>query len=92
MVFFAILSLTRFHLFIFAFISIALRDQPKKTVVQFMSENVLPVLLSKTFMVSCLILVFKPFWVYFCVWCEAVYNIFLMLMGCGLFEEVENND
>ena len=55
MVFFAVLSLTRFHLFTFAFISIALRDRPKKTVVQFMSENVLPVLSSGCFMVSCLV-------------------------------------
>ena len=35
-----LVSLIRFHLFIFAFISIALRDWPKKTLVWFMSENV----------------------------------------------------
>ena len=68
--FLAVLSLTGFHLFIFAFISIALGDQPKKRVVQFMSEEVSPVFSSKTFMVPCPTFVFKPFGVYFCVWCE----------------------
>ena len=48
-------SLVRSHLFPFAFISIALGDRPKKTLVQFMSENVLPVFSSRNFMVSCLI-------------------------------------
>ena len=41
-------------MFIFAFISIALGDCPKKTLVQFMSENVLPMFSSRSFMVSCL--------------------------------------
>ena len=36
-----LLSLIRSHLLIFAFISIALRDWPKKTAVWFMSENAL---------------------------------------------------
>ena len=48
-------SLIRFHLFIFAFISIALWDEPKKTLVWFMSENVLPVFSSSSFTVSGLI-------------------------------------
>ena len=47
-----LVSLIRSHLFIFAFISIALEDQPKKTLVQFMSENVLPMFSSRNFMVS----------------------------------------
>ena len=51
-----LMSLVRSHLFIFAFISIALVDWPKKTLLQFMSENVLPMFPSKSFMVSCLIL------------------------------------
>ena len=42
-----IVSLIRFHLFIFAFISIALRDWPKKTLVWFMSENVWHMRMSK---------------------------------------------
>ena len=55
-------SLIRSHLFIFAFISIALGDWPKKTFVWLMSENVVPMLSSGSFMVSCLM--FK-FWSYF---------------------------
>ena len=58
MVFFAVqklMSLIRSHLFIFAFISIALGDWPKKTLLWFMSENVLPLFSSRSFMVSCLI-------------------------------------
>ena len=45
MVFFAVqkpVSLIRFHSFIFGFISIALGDWLKKILIQFMSENVLP--------------------------------------------------
>ena len=44
MVFFAVqklISLIRSHLFVFVFISIALGDWPKKTLVQIMSENFL---------------------------------------------------
>ena len=37
-----LISLIRSRLFIFAFISIALGDWPKKTLLQFMSENILP--------------------------------------------------
>ena len=58
MVSFAVLklvSLIKSHLFLFAFISIALGDRPKKTLVRFMSENVLPMFSSRNFMVSCLI-------------------------------------
>ena len=49
-----VLSFTRSHLFIFVFISITLGDWPKKQLVRFMSENVLPMLSSRRFMVSCL--------------------------------------
>ena len=45
-------SLVRSYLFIFYFTSIALGDWPKKTLVRFMSENVLPMLSSNSFMVS----------------------------------------
>jgi len=48
-----LVSLTRSHLFIFVFISIAFRDWPKKTLVWVMSENVLPMLSSRKGMVSC---------------------------------------
>ena len=50
-----IISLIRCHLFIFAFISIALGDWTKKILVWFMSENVLPMFSSRSFMASCLI-------------------------------------
>ena len=43
-----LVSLIRSHLFI----SIALGDRPKKTLVQFMSENILPMFSSRSFMES----------------------------------------
>ena len=49
------LCLIRSHLFIFAFISFALGDSPKKILLRFMSENVLPMFPSRSFVVSCLI-------------------------------------
>ena len=57
-VFFAVqklLSLIRSHLFIFAFISFALRDWSKKILLWFMSQNILPMFFSRSFRVSCLI-------------------------------------
>jgi len=50
-----LVSLVRFHLSPFYFIAIALGDWPKKTLVQSMSEDVLPMLSSRSFIVSCLI-------------------------------------
>ena len=50
-----LIRLIRSHLFIFAFISFALGDWPKKTLLWFMSENVLPVFSSRSLMVSCII-------------------------------------
>ena len=44
-----------FALFIYAFISITLGDWHKKTLVWFMSENVLPMFSSGSFVVSCLL-------------------------------------
>ena len=51
-----LISLIRFHLFIFYFISNAFGNWPKKTLVRFMSENVLSTFSSRSFMVSYLIL------------------------------------
>ena len=62
MVFFAmqkLITLIRSHLFIFALISSALGDQPKKTLLLFMLENAVPMFSSRSLMVSYLIL--KPF-------------------------------
>ena len=50
-----LLSLTRSHLFIFAFISFTLEDGSKKTLLQFMSKSVLPMFFSRSFIVSSLI-------------------------------------
>ena len=47
-----LLSLIRSHLFIFAFISIALGSGLKKILLQFMSKSVLPMFSSKSFIVS----------------------------------------
>uniref|UniRef100_A0A8D0IK26 Uncharacterized protein n=2 Tax=Sus scrofa TaxID=9823 RepID=A0A8D0IK26_PIG len=47
-----LVSLTRSHWFIFAFISIALGDQPEKTFVRLMSESVLPMFFPKCLIVS----------------------------------------
>ena len=56
-VFFAmqkLVHLIRSHLFIFGFISFALGDGYKKALVWFLLEDVLVMLSSRTFMVSCL--------------------------------------
>ena len=47
-----LLSLIRSHLFIFAFIFISLGDGSKNVLRQFMSESVLPMFSSKSFIVS----------------------------------------
>ena len=62
-----LVNLNKFHLFIFVFISSVLGDWSKKTFVQYLSENILPMFSSRSFMVSRLIFVFNSFWVYFCV-------------------------
>ena len=51
-------TLIRSHLFIFPFISIALGDWPKKTLVWLKSENILLMFSSEIFMMSCLIFKF----------------------------------
>ena len=76
-----LLSLIRSHLFIFAFISIALGNWPKKTLVQFMSENVLPMSSSRSVMVSCL----KTFCVSSCIRCEGVLKLHWSTCGCPAF-------
>ena len=50
-----LLSLIRSHSFIFAFISFALGESSKKILLRFMSENILLIFSSRSFMVSCLI-------------------------------------
>ena len=56
-VFFAVqilLNFSRFHLFIFVFISFILKDRLKKILLQFMSESVLPMFSSRSFIMSSL--------------------------------------
>ena len=50
------LSLSRSQLFVFVFISIILEDRSKKILLQFMSEWVLPIFSSRSFIVSSLTL------------------------------------
>ena len=47
-----LLSLIRSHLFIFVFISITLEDGSEKILLRFMSESVLPLFSSRSFIVS----------------------------------------
>ena len=69
-----LISLIKFHLFIFAFTSIALGDWPKETLVWFMSENILSMFSPRSFMVSCLMFKFlSHFEFIFCVGCEGVF-------------------
>ena len=50
-----LVDLIRRLCFIFVFIDVALGYQPKKRFVWWMSENVLPMISSRSFMVSCLL-------------------------------------
>ena len=50
-----LVSLIISHLFVFAFVCFALGDWSKKILLQFMSENVLPMFFSRRFMISDLI-------------------------------------
>ena len=71
-----LLSLIRSHLFI----SFALGGWSEKMLLQFMSENVLPMFSSRSFMVSCLTFKSKPFWgLFFCmVWGSALTSLIYM--------------
>ena len=64
-------SSIRSHLFIFAFISTALGDWSKKTLVQLISKNVLSMFSSRSFMVS--YLMFKSLRVWACVLTSLIY-------------------
>ena len=75
-----LISLIRFHLFIFALIFITLGDWPKKTLVWFMSENVLPMISSRGFMVSsCLMFKSLSHVEFIFVHGERVYSYFIDL-------------
>ena len=50
-----LVSLIRYHWFLFASVSVASGDRPEKTFVRLMSEHVLPMFSSRSLMMSCLI-------------------------------------
>ena len=79
-----LISLIMSHLFIFPFISIALEDWSEKTLVQFMSENVLPMFFSRSFVVLYLILKslchFEDFFVCI-VWGSVVTSLIYMQLS-----------
>ena len=67
-----LISLFRSHLLTFAIISTALGDWSKKILPRFVSENVLPMFSSWSFMVLCVI--FRSLIHFeFMVWCEGVF-------------------
>ena len=70
-----LLSLVRSHFFIFIFISIALRDWPKDTSVLFMSENVLLMFSSRSFMVSHLKFKSLSHFEFIFAWCKDVFCV-----------------
>ena len=74
-----LVSLIRSHLFVFVFISITFGDWPKKTLVRFMSENVLPMISSRSFMVSCLMFKSLSHFEFIFVYGESVCSNFIDL-------------
>ena len=76
-------SLIRSHLFVF--ISVALGDWQKKTFVWFVSENILPMFSSRSFLVSCLIFKSLSHFEYFCAWYECVCSSFTNLHAAVQF-------
>ena len=78
-------SFIRSHLFTFVFFLIVSGDWPKKTLVWFMSVNVLPVISSRSFMV--LHLLFKSWscFVYFRIWWQGVFQLHWFTYGSPAF-------
>ena len=93
-----LLSLIRFHLFIFAFVSFTLGDGSKKkkkdTAAIYVQEHsaygfrlVLQYL--------CYIQVFNPFLAYFCTWCQRMFQFHSSACSCPIFSstpETEKKD
>ena len=69
-----LVNLIRSHLFICVFVSIALGDWLKKTLVWFMSVNVLPMFYSKSFMVSDVLYLSPKIYTFRSSHCGAVVN------------------
>ena len=69
-----LLSLIRYHLFIFAFVSSALGDRFKKNIAMiYVNECSAYVLFWEVYGFRSQIQFFNPFEVYFCIWCEKVF-------------------
>ena len=68
-----LISLIRSRVFIFAFLNIALEDCPKKTLLQFMSENILPMFSLQSFMYLLIFKSLNHFEFIFCVQCKSVF-------------------
>ena len=64
-----LLSLIRFHLFIFVFIFVILGGESKQVLLQFMSKSVLPVFSSKNFVVCDLTFRYLIHFEFICIWC-----------------------
>ena len=78
-----LVSLIRSHWFIFIFISIALGDWPKKTFIQLISKNVLPMFSSRSLRVSCLTSKsLSHFGVYFCSWGRGMFQFHWFTCVC----------
>ena len=74
-----LLSLIRFHLFIFVFIFITPGDRLKKVLLRFMSKSVLPMFFSKSFRVSSLIFMFLIHFKFIFVYGVQEYSKFILL-------------
>ena len=81
-----LVSLISSHLLIFVFISIAFGDWPKKTLVWFMLQSILLMFSSRSFIVSCLIVVFMAFWVHFLCTCKGVSSCIANLLNYVFLE------
>ena len=76
-----LLSFIRFHMFIFAFISIALGDWPEKALLQSISDIVLPMSSSRSFLVSCLLFKFFHFEFVYAVWKSIITSLLYMQLS-----------
>ena len=83
-----LLNLIMSCLFTFAFISFALGNRSKKLSQQFMSKNILPMLLSRNFMISSITFrSFNPFRLYFYIWYNEMFLYNSLTHNCPVLPE-----
>ena len=82
-----LVSLIRSRWFIFAFISVALGDWPKKMFIRLMSENVLPMFSSRSLMVSYLIFKFLGHFEFIFVHGMKMFSSFIYLHAVVQFSQ-----